>query len=119
MMEVKIKAEEKDGKTKITTINVNGDCKPISTPVIASGMAKVIIHILEDSCMSNTSYVDLLLISRTMFNNEIYKELGRIDKKHKKEKKNSDDSDKEDSTADDLIALLKGISKIMSDLLEV
>ena len=103
-MEVRIKAEEKDGKTKITTINVNGDCKPISTPVIASGMAKVIIHILEYSCMSNTTHVDLLLNSKAMFCNEIYKELGRIDKEHE-EKKKADDSDKKDRTADDCIAL--------------
>ena len=118
MMEVKISTEEKDGKAEITA-DVNGACRPLSIPVIASRMAKAIISILEDSGVCNTTYVDLLLISRTMFNNEIYKELGRIDKKHKKEKKKSDDSDKEDSTADDLIALLKGISKIMSDLLEV
>lgn len=104
MMEVKISTKEKDGKTKITTINVNGDCKPISIPAIASGMAKAIISILEDSGMSYTIHYDLLLNSKAMFCNEIYKELGRIDKEHEEEKK-ADDSDKEDSTADDCIAL--------------
>lgn len=113
MMEVRIKAEEKDGKTKITTINVNGDCKPISAPVIASGMAKVIISILEDSCKTNTTHVDLLLLSKAMFNNEIYKELGRIDKEQE-EKKKADDSDKKDSEGDYLDFLLNIIKGALS-----
>lgn len=104
MMEVKISTKEKDGKTKITT-NVNGVCRPISIPAIASGMAKAIISILEDSGMSYTFHYDLLLNSKAMFCNEIYKELGRIDKEHEEEKREFDNSDKEDRTADDCIAL--------------
>lgn len=112
-MEVRIKAEEKDGKTKITNINVNGDCKPRSTPVIASGMAKVIIHILEDSGMSYTIHYDLLLNSKAMFCNEIYKELGRIDKEQE-EKKKADDSDKKDSEGDIIAYPLNIIMRALS-----
>ena len=84
-MEVRIKAEEKDGKTKITT-TVNGICRSISILAIASGMAKAIISILKDSDMPYTLHYDLLLNSKAMFCNEIYKELGRIDKEHEEEK---------------------------------
>lgn len=111
-MEVRIKAEEKDGKTKITT-NVNGVCRPISIPAIASGMAKAIISILEDSGMSYTIHYDLLLNSKAMFCNEIYKELGRIDKEHE-EKKKADDSDKKDSEGDYLDFLLNIIKGALS-----
>lgn len=85
MIEVKIGTKDKDGNTKITT-NVNGICRPISIPAIASGMAKAIISFLEDSGMSYTIRYDLLLNSKAMFCNEIYKELGRIDKEQEEKK---------------------------------